>query len=153
MSEPVPAIRKVQDALAALPSDTIGPRSYIDRSESNPLQADELPGRVIRVVDVAFELTEGMTLHRVTFQIDFLSGNNAWDTIDLINQCAIAEFIASIHADRTLGGMLQSLEEQNTSGSERAGADTGAAILQVQALFFTPRGDFYTIVGQAGAHF
>lgn len=150
---PSTAIRKVLKALAALPNATCGANIFIDRSDDEPLDASERPGMVLRVPHIAFSLREGMTLNTATVQADFQSGNTAGETIDAVNQQAIADFIAAIGADRTLGGMLQTIEEADASGSEQSGADVGCAILTLEALFFTPRGDLRTIVGQSGQHF
>lgn len=153
--QPSTAIRKVLVALSELPNATCGDNIFIDRSDSEPLDRDkgELPGMILRVPHVAYSFREGMTLHTATIQVDFQSGNTAGETIDGTNQIAIAQFIAAIGADRTLGGMLQTIEEQDASGSEQSGADVGCAILTLQALFFTHRGDFFTIVGQSGETF
>lgn len=153
---PTPSFRKVQNALVQLWEDIDGLNLFVDRADSEPLDESERPGAVIRIVNVV--LGPGpdglwMTMHRATIQVDCQSGNAAGETIDYRNQVTIAEMVARLHADRSLGGLLQSLEEQAMSGSEADGADVGTAIFELEAVWFTPRGDFYTIVGQAGATF
>lgn len=153
MPDPVPAIRKVLDALATLPVPVIGDRKFVDRSEREPLEPGELPGATFHVADVQFGLYQDMTLHTATILVSFVSGQDAAGSIDPTNQVALAQFIAAVHADRTLSGRLQSLEEQSVSGTDENGVDAGASVLTLLALFFTPRGDLNTIVGQAGATF
>jgi hypothetical protein len=151
-----PAIRKVQDHLkglieAARPDLNV----FIDRSDDEPLGEGDWPGAVIRVTDVRFSPFEqqGMTRVDAIIQIDCQSGFAGGETIDLINQTSIADIVAAVHADRTFGGRLQDCEETAASGSEASGADVGCAILEYAIIFFCPRGDLYTILGQGGASF
>lgn len=151
---PETAGRKVLAVLAALPVPTIGAPAEIGRdTDDEPFQQSELPAWVLRILEVSFEPFQDMTLATATIQADFICKATSAGVIDLVNQNAIAEFVAAIHADRTLGGRLQSLEEATATGSEQNGPNTGAAILQLQAVWFSPRGNLYTIVGHAGATF
>jgi hypothetical protein len=153
-----PAIRLVQEALrdllvAALPDHNV----FIDRSDGEPLGDHERPGCVIRVFDTQFEISPeqggGQTMHRAMFQLDFHSDSYDVETIDAANQRAIATTIGAFGSDRTLGNRLQSIEEQSVSGSETEGATIGCAILTVEVIFYTPRGNFFTIVGVGGQLF
>lgn len=157
MADPrIPAIRIVQNRLAAVMGQIEGYQVFLDRSDAEPLEEDERPAINIRVVSVSFDAApEGIwqTWHRAIIQFDCLSNGSAVETIDLANQRAIALIIELIHGDRSLGGRLQDIIEQDVSGSELDGADVGTAILQVEAWFFTPRGDHFTIVGVGGQTF
>jgi hypothetical protein len=152
----IPAIRKVQNALVTL-IETARPtlNVFVDRDDDEPLQENELPGIVIRFLDDQFDYMQeygASTKHTVAIQIDCHSGGNVSDTIDMVNQQTISDIIAAIGANRTLGNRLHELEEQSATGSEQV-AVTGCAILSLQAIYFTPRGDFYTIIGHAGQTF
>lgn len=153
---PETAIRKVQTYLRTM-IQTARPDlfGFIDRSDDEPLAVEETPGYVIRVTDLRFSPFEQLGQTRVDFvlQIDCQSGNTAGETIDAINQRTIADIVAAVHADRTMGGRLQDFEETAASGSELQGADVGCAILEYAGILFCPRGDLYTILGQGGATF
>lgn len=151
-----PAIRIVQNRLKAACIAIGGYNVFVDRPDSDPFDEADYPAINIRAVAVQFDAAPdflSQTMHRAKFQFDCISGREVGEAIDLINQRAVADIIAALHNDRTLGGRLQDLNEIAVSGSELDGADVGTAVLEVETLFFTPRGDFYTIVGQAGVHY
>lgn len=152
-----PAIRIVQERVCqtlelAMADYTV----FVDRPEDKAYAASELPAINIRIPAVQIEdAGDGIwqTLHRATFHFDCVTATGGGETIDLANQRAIADVMAALHADRSLGGRLQDIIERNISGSEMDGADTGCAIFECEIWFFTPRGDFYTLVGVGGQQF
>jgi hypothetical protein len=151
-----PALRIVQNRLKEVVEEIDGYQVFVDRSDAESLTEEEQPAINLRVVSVSLDAApEGlwMTWHRAIIQFDCMSSGSVEETIDLANQRAIALIIEALHADRSLGGRLQDIIEQDVSGSEMDGADVGTAILQVEAWFFTPRGDHFTIVGVGGQHF
>jgi hypothetical protein len=153
---PDPAIRIVQNRIRNECESIGGYNVFVDRPDAEPFDEADYPAINIRAVTVQFDAApdgQWQTMHRAKFQLDCISGREVGEAIDLINQRAVADIIAALHADRTLGGRLQDLNEIAVSGSELDGADIGSALLEIEALFFTPRGDFYTIVGQAGVHY
>lgn len=151
-----PAIRKVQNAIKTMAESISGITVFVDRDDDDPVPQSQRPAVEIRIVSVQFEFApdgQWQDLHRALIRFDCMSGQSVGETIDYTNQKTVANIMAKIAADRTLGGMLQSFEAQAVSGSEADGADVGCAIFETEAVFFTPRGDFFTIVGQAGVHF
>ena len=144
---PTPAIAKVLTLLAALDIETCGSNKFIDRSEEEPLAADERPGAIFTTRSVEYGLApDGSgTMHTAIIAVSFQAES------PLMVHTAVAEFIASVHADRLLGGRLQSLEERSAVAEQ--GIDATASDLELEVIFFTPRGDFFTIVGQAGVLF
>jgi len=156
MSDRTPALRKIQTAFMELVA-SVRPdlRGFADRSDAEPLTDSERPGYIIRIPRFTFDIApeNNQTYCRATISLDLQSGGEAGETIDEVNQRSIADIIAALGNDRTLGGRLQEMQESAASGSELDGADVGTAILDIDISFFTPRGDFYTIVGHGGVHF
>lgn len=157
MSDPTtPAVRKIQDRLKEL-FEAARPDMFwfIDRSDADPIPEAQRPAGMIRLLDVSFSMHTEMnqTIHRATCHVEFVSDGGCGETIDLVNQRGIADIVAVIGNDRTLGGMVHEIEENAASGAEADGADVGSALLELDVVWFTPRGDFYTIIGAGGATF
>lgn len=156
MPAPTPAIRKVLDALVArVAVQRPDLMQFIDRSIEDPLADGEWPGVIWRVTGVRMTPFEQQGQTRVdgVIQAECQSGALTGGSIDLVNQTTIADIVAAIHSDRTLGGRMQDMEESSATPTDPLGADAGGAILDIEFIFFTPRGDLYTIVGQGGATF
>lgn len=156
MPDPVPAIRKVQAAIkaqifAAYPALNV----IIDRTDDEPLDENEWPAAIIKMMvdEMSHGPEQGQCSHRVIVHIECQSGNTATNSIDAVNQMTIAQIVAAIHADRTLGGRVEDIEESTSDASENAGADAGAAVLLFETRYYTPRGDLFTIVGVGGVLF
>jgi hypothetical protein len=151
------ALDKLKAKLKDLAIAANGPNVFIDRQIDDPLQDGELPGQVVRIVDVDYRygagLEQGQTYCNGRLQIDFQSDKSTENTIDAANSLCVANFIRKLHEDRTLGGMVQSLEETNATADAERGADVGCTIVSFDVIWFQPRGDFFTIVGMAGATF
>lgn len=144
--------RMVAQIAAAFPALSL----FVDRPDDRPLDVSELPAVVCRCTNV--ELGNGpdalhQMMHMAVFQFDCHSGGASGQTIDQIAQGMVADIVAALHEDRTLGGRIQGIEETGISGMAEDGADTGIAILEVTLFFFTPRGDFRSLVGIGGALF
>ncbi len=150
---PDAASTKIQAALRTLALSALGPNVFIARSDAEPLNDDELPAAAIRILNIAFDYQEAMTLCTAEIAIDFVSGGGASQTIDQVNQERVALFVAALHADRTLGGRLIDCEEQSVTGDDRRDADIGCAPLALIARWFCPRGNLFTIIGQSGQTF
>ena len=78
---------------------------------------------------------------------------NSSHTISRQNLTAIAQAHAALAADRTLGGMIEDLQEQDIAPVEGQGKDIHGSSPQYQVTFYTPRDDWFTIVGAGGATF
>lgn len=153
---PEPSTRKVQEALRVLIDTIPGLTVIVDRDDSEPVTASERPAVLIRMPSVQIEPAPDGNwnyLLRALVHFECLSNNRVGETIDAINQQTIADIVAAIGTDPTLGGRLQILEPSAISGSEQDGADVGAAIFEMEAGWFCPRHDLSTIVGQAGVHY
>ena len=53
----------------------------------------------------------------------------------------------------SLGGRLLDLQEIDIAGTQAEGKDVDSASVQYRAQYFTPRDDWFTILGQGGAEF
>jgi len=146
-----PAVRQVQIALAAQITAVTGRPVIVDRTDDEPLANDERPALVLHVGGQAFEaFDQSSTIHAAQFDLDILEDSEDAGSIQLRHAVAVAAIVAAVHADRTLGGRLQSLEEKSADPSNADTADLGNCTLSFAAQYLTPRGDFNTIVGQSG---
>lgn len=130
---------------------------FIDRADTDPLTEAELPGIAIRLLNDDFGPSEehGQDRHRATIQFDCQSGLDTGLTIDAVNRESIAIIVETLWDDGnpTLGGRLESIEPDYADASEQSVPDVGWAVLQCTATFYTPRGDWRTIVSAAGVTF
>lgn len=152
------AIAKVEDALAdrirtwpALSIFTV----MVDESEDIAVEAD--PEKVIRISTVAYDVDQsdeqGQTLHNATIECEVVNGTQAFGTISRANQAAIAHMVAAIASDRTLGGRVEDIQENDVAPSNAIGKDVSAASLQIRLQFYTARDDWFTIIGVGGQTF
>lgn len=130
---------------------------FTDRSDEEPLQADELPGVVARIVNCSWAPMPGEEMVQwiatATFQFDCQSGRAAGQTIDSINRATAAFIIGALFADPTLNGRAVDMFAPDLSGAEQDGADIGTAILQLDIQFITRRGDLTKVIGMGGQTF
>lgn len=155
---PDPAIAKVEDAWAAALSAWPALAGYTiltDQSEDIALDADCDP--TIAVYTVAYEVDQAdeqnQSIHTAIIEFEAVNRTQTVGTISRANHTAIAHMIGAIHADRTLGGMLQDTQEVDVAPAGANGKDVGSASLQINVQFFTPRGDWFTILGHGGLTF
>ncbi len=146
-----PALRQVLAALAAQLAGIPGTTIYSDRTGLEPFDKDETPAISIRCSDVQFDTPMGLhtTQHKATIDIDIVERSAAASTIPARLQQRVAQVIAAVHADRTLGGRIQSIEEHQASADGNDTPDVGAIVLMFEATFDTPRGDFNTLLGSS----
>lgn len=152
---PTKILRKVHAmCVAAIPTHTW----HIERSDEDPLTAEELPGVAIRLLDMsindAAEYGSGLAWIG-TLMFDCQSGGAAGLTIDLVNQETIASIVETLFdgGDATLDGMVDEIEPRGADSSEQSVPDVGWAVLQYQVRWFTPYGDMRTIIGRGGQEF
>lgn len=154
---PDPASRKILLAFKALIDPIMGAQNtYIDLSDDEPLAANKRPAIALRIVSIDYDVApDGMsqTMHRATLQCDCFSDATVSQAIDQKNQETIARIMERIGTDPVLGGRLQDINATGSSGSEMDGADTGCAILELAIIYFTPRYNYFTIVGHGGQTF
>jgi hypothetical protein len=155
---PDTAFAKIEDAVAAV----IGPLC----ADAQPLtgwtvvteqSADEAVEGLKQIViftraadpEQADEL--GQTFWRQTVELEFIEGPQVSGGISRACLEAMANAHAALAQDRTVGGRLQDLQEIDLAGTQEEGKDVFAASLQYRAEFYTPRDDWFTIIGQPGA--
>ena len=149
-----PALTKIVDALAdrlrAMPQVNV----FSDRDGSEALMREELPAIVINVLDVDIterpELGNAAQVHSATIHLDFYENFEVWSTITARHREMIAQAMAIIHADWSLGGMLRELNPIGISKADDVLADQGAAVLEIEIKFLTAFGDWTTGIGQSG---
>ncbi len=153
-----PAIAKVEDALA----DQIRRWPYltsytVQTDESDDIAVEEGQGKVIRIYTVDYSVDQAdeqwQSLHTATIEFEVIGVSRSVGTISRDCQTAIAHIIGAIASDRTVGGRLQDIQEVDVASSGATGKDADSASLQTTVQFFTPRDDWFTIVGVGGATF
>lgn len=157
---PDPATAKVEDAVAAVIEPLTEEGEALDgwtlvteHSADETVEAEKSIVIYTRAADLELAEELGQTFWRQTLEIEFISGPPASGSISRVNQAAMAHAHAALAADRTLGGMLQDLQEIDIAGVQAEGKDMDAASLQYRAEYYTPRDDWFTILGQGGAEF
>jgi hypothetical protein len=148
-----PAVIKVRDAAVALilagkPAWTVDG----ERGEEEPIQETERPAALPRISNHQFEAEMGLgeMRHRCILDIDLyevaLSDGGMTKELAIM----VADVNALFHADRTLGGMVESLEFIDAITDPNETPDMGVCTLRGELTFITPRGDFTTIQGASG---
>jgi len=147
-----PAIVKVSRALGQLLAGVPGANLFMDRSEDDPVREEERPAICPHIVDLQYDPQAGggETRHSVVVDVDFYHDVLTVAEISTGLAIMIAQANALIAADRTLGGMLETLELRSATADEQAVPDLGAAVLTLDITFITPRDDFTTICGATG---
>lgn len=158
---PDTALAKVEDALKALfeaYAPLEGVTFHTARSPDEAFDEEDLEaGAQVLILTESFELnhdeSQGQTQVDASLICEVIELSSATGVVTRNTQEVIAHMIAAIHADRTLGGRLEDLEEQNVAPSGRNGIDASACSLLLDTVFYTPRGDLFTIVGPGGLTF
>ena len=147
---PTPALTQIQAALAAQLTSLTGIRVYYDRQADEAVEAEERPALIIRFGQQSqSEHDQSTTQHDVGLEVDLIVDTDGGDTmVDQINLWA-AKVVQAIHADWTLGGRLQNLVEHSVTPDNSHHTDLGNAILALDVTFFTPRGNWFAILGQS----
>ena len=155
---PDPAIAKVEGALAAQLAAWPALADYTvltDQSEDIALPSDQ--DKTIGVFTVAYEVDQAdeqhQTIHRATIEFEAISRTQSVGTISRANHTVIAHIVGALASDRTVGGRLLDIQEVDVAPAGANGKDVGSASLQVVATFFTPRDDWFVILGQSGQQF
>lgn len=145
---------KIRDTLSAYPALS-GWTILADESRDIALEEGTDNTLQIYTVSYGFNVADEnwMTLHTATVEIESVNQTPALGTINRANHTALAHVLAALAADRSLGGMLQDLQEIDLAPAGANGKDVAGASLQIQVQFFTPRGDHFTIAGVGGQTF
>lgn len=153
-----PAIAKVEDALKAQLQAWPGLAGYTIQADPNEAEAVECEtDKLIRIYTVAYAVDQSdeqwQTIHTATIEFEAINASQATGTISRANQTALAHVLGAIASDRTVGGRLLDIQEVDVASSGANMRDADAASLQTTVTFFTPRDDWFTIVGAGGATF
>lgn len=148
---PDPAIAQVEDALkaaleayAALAGFTV----LTEQSGDIVITAEQYPAIAIYTIALAFEEPpeQWQTLHTATVEFEIATGTQASGTISRANHTTVAHIIGCIAADRSLGGLVEDIQEIDVAPSSANGRDVGSISLQCRVQFFTSRDDWFTLV-------
>lgn len=155
---PDTALTKVENALAAQLGAWPALASYIiqvDGSADVAVEAET--DKVIRIYTTALGVDQAdeqnQTIHTATIDFEAVSTAQISGSISRACQETIAHIVAAIASDRTVGGRLQDIQEVDVASVGATGMDTDSASLQTTVTFFTPRDDWFTIVGVGGTLF
>lgn len=152
---------KVEDAVKAVLDPLTTPGAPLEGwtvlgQQSTDVALDvEGPSVSIWTVAIAMDQSQeqGQSIHTQTVEVEFVSGHAPAGTLGRKNKAAMAHAHAAIAADRSFGGMLQDIQEIDAAPARIEGKDTNGTSLQYQVEFFTPRDDWFTIVGQGAVPF
>lgn len=155
MADPAPyrVTQKLQALLQAARPDV---HWFISRSAAEPLQAEEFPGCVMRIVDLKLNTIAHGGDNRphdfwdATLHFDFHSGSGTLNTIDLENQRTMASVIAILHANPTLDGYVMDTRYKAASGSEDHSYDTGCTVFEANTIIATTVGKFDELINASG---
>jgi len=155
---PDTAIAKVENSLRAQLQAWPALSAYSIEADPNEAEAVEFGSdKVIRIYTVAWKSDQsdeqGQTIHTATIEFEAVNSTQATGTISRANQEAIAHIVAALASDRSVGGRLQDIQEVDVASAGADGGDTDAASLQTTVQFFTPRDDWFTILGMGGQTF
>lgn len=155
---PDAAISKVEDAIAAQIAaygSLTGWTVIADQSDDISLAEGSDKTILLRTLEHKHVQSDELnqTLHTAIIEIEAVQQMQTSGSISRANRTALAHVLAAIAADRTIGGRMQDIQEMDSAPAGATGVDVAGASIQFVAEFFTPRGDWFTILGQAGQQF
>jgi hypothetical protein len=153
MPDPVPAIAQVEDLLkdllegyTALAAHTVQTEQSID------VALDEAALPIINIQTSAYSFDvppEHWTVqHTAVIEFECVSETPSVGTISRQNMTTIAHIAGAIASDRTLGGMVEDIQEIDVAPVAPNGKDAGTASLQVSVIFYTSPDDWFTLIPQ-----
>lgn len=155
MPDPVAAIAKVEEAFKTALSGAASLSSKTIVTATNSDDAQEAGTIIIYTVAWRTEQfdEQGQTLHTATIEFECIEGPSVAGAVSRACQNTIAKVLGVIATDRELGGMVNDIQEVDVAPCVQNGRDYSAASLQTEVTFFTPRDDWFTIIGVGGAEF
>ena len=158
MADPLTCWDKVEDAIKAVVltvTELAGWTVATGDSADVAISDERWPAILIWTLATAMDQSDeqNQSIHTMTVEIEFVSGGGNPGALNRKNKLAISRAHAAIAQDRTLGGMLLDIQENDIAPARTEGKDVSGASLQYTVQFFTPRDDWLTIEGQGGAIF
>ena len=155
MPDQVPAISKVEEKLAVVIGAYLPFAGTTVVADAKPDEAIDPNSIVIYTTSYRVDQSEeqGQSRHTATIEFEAVNARSPAGTISRRNQVALANVVGALAQDRTLGGMVEDIQEVDVAPLESNGRDRGAASLQSTVTFYTPRDDWFTIIGAGGAQF
>lgn len=147
---PEDILSRVLAALAARLCAIPGVKVFTDRDDGNPIQPEERPALVARIVDDQLdyrqEMGEGAQVHALTIDIDIYVDCEMFENISAQHRRLGALVVAKLAEDWTLGGLLFVLTPASFTTSAEAVPDAGVAILTLSGQGMTAAGDWTQII-------
>jgi len=125
-----------------------GETIFTDRSPEDAIDAEETPCTVIYCEAWRFDDApmQGQTRHDMVLNFECIETSAHVGIVSRANQARIAQVVAALHSDPTLGGRLENCRPVDVAPPMDNGKSVGGASLQVLIRFYTPLGDHFTIV-------
>lgn len=113
---------------------------------SQDIAIDELD-IAIATAAYGFEVADenNQTLHSADIDVESITHGPAAGFIARANREVLAEALAAIAADRSLGIGIQDIQEIDIASADGRGRDVDASSVRFRVLWFTPRDDWFTI--------
>lgn len=151
MTVRIPASLQISSAIQAkLQSAIPDVQFFAERSDQEPLGDSEVPGVVIKMINVQISdnWSQGDYYWSSTIQFLVFGKMDGGQSIEAVNQMTVARIIAVLFGDgnETLDGIVEEIVPESMDFSEQASPDVGAAVLQFACNYRTPRGDPFTLL-------
>lgn len=147
------AVKAVLEAIAGASEPLDGWTILTEQSKDEAVDTDKVAVIYTSACEMAQSDEQGQTLWTQTLDIEFIDGPQTSGSITRAAITAMAHVHAALAADRSLGGMLQDMQEQDIAGTQAEGKDVAGSSLRYQVQFFTARDNWFVILGAAGAQF
>ncbi|KPL67412.1 hypothetical protein SZ64_04405 [Erythrobacter sp. SG61-1L] len=159
MADPVDeAVSKVEAAAAEVLRDYAALSAWsilTDQPIDVAIEGDDILALVIRTMgpdyDNSFE-PGAQTLNTLTLDVEAVAREAGVIKAKRARE-GLAHALTALAADRTLGGMLQDMQEIDAATGDGQRRDISAISLQFRLQYLTARGNPFTILGHAGASF
>jgi hypothetical protein len=123
-----------------------------NQSRDVALDVEDASTVVVATQTMGFEEFEEPNQNIVTqiVTVEFVSGNAPAATLRPENLRAAANFHAALAADRTLGGKVQDIRENDIAPGDTEGRDLNSASVQYTVTYFVRRDDWFYVIGADG---
>lgn len=151
MPDPVAAVCQVGDLIAdaLMASERLAGFRIVNEA-SAAVAAEEYDGEMIRLFLVSHGATPDMMMsqsrHVAVFEVEVVTRDELPGSLSRSAMNAIAAIVGAVAQDRTLGGNIEDIQEVDVGATGAAGKDVAGASIQFQAVFYTSRSDWFTLV-------